>query len=440
MDARTDRGISGLTNGRHDGPNASEEDLDALADLFLGPAPARVEPKVRARRGPTVEALVLGHLPVFAAAWPSQLARHLADAGAEPVAVVRWELDALSVQWVNPAGTSWSAGVGAFDMRAAPAGLALLRAPEAHEAELVTLPEVERVSILTGADDAAIVGCYRRLKGLAQAAAERGRALPAVRLVVMGAPTERAQTAHERVVRAARAFLEADLLDPVIIPKIAPVHATTVHEGPCSEPLAAIAAVVKSGHLGELVGDGPAESRAGSPNEAAKIDAPDLVEPVAAPDRMQRVGPPPASRSGARPAPLIEPEAATPATLPGTLVAFIPGLSPLASECPGAPRVSLACDALGALHLVAGSLRVAPQVSAADPIGDLLHASVWAKSNASLLARAEGVCLSAGEPVLHLITDCTATASRLLGSPLRVHLAAPAGATVFGMVAVSLGG
>lgn len=423
MDTRTDAGHAGTTNGRHDEAMPREDELETLADLFLGPSDPPAEP---GRVRPRVEALVLGHLPVFAAAWPSQLARHMAEERGSPVAIVRWEAGSLSVQLVASGGAP-RVGVCASDSEAIAAalrsaGLVLLRVPEASEAELVSLPGLDQVSILTGADDAAIVACYRRLKGLAADAERVGSALPGARLVVMGASEEKARTAHERVLRAARAFLEADLRDPVVIPRIAPVHSATLAETPTSLTLAGLAELLRREGTQARRVEAPSAPAPGAfePVEEARA----RTEPEGGPDREPGVG-----------------SAAGESTSAGeSVLALVPGLAALVARCPGAGRVALARDGAGGLHLVAASLARAPEVSAEDPLGDLLAAAAWARDNAGLLARAEGVSLSDAAPVLHLVTDSPARARKLVGSLVRVHLAAPAGAAAFGLVAVSLGG
>lgn len=410
------------SNGHRPIAAPGDDELDALADLFLGPEPSRgrdpgpqaPEPQAPAR--PRIEAVVLGHLPISAAAWPGQYAHRRAEELASPVAVVRLTAGSLVIDILGSAGPDQPpAGEhDALDFIRAAADTIILRVDEPAEDQLAILPGLDSLCLLTGADDAAIVACYRKLKHLAAAA--DASPLPGIHIAIMGADEHKGALAHERIARAARAFLDADLLAPVVIDRIGPTGAAPVYHGPTDLSLVALASLLAQPRSPRAR---PAPAR---PEPTQTPSAPRTPEPVA-----REASPVPPARPDARPTPTDR------------LCTLIAGLAPIGSRCPLAERLELASDQAGRLHLVAARLASQPDLDSPDPLGELLLAAAWAKTNSAILAKAEPALLpGAGEPTLHLVTDDPCLATRLLGTPVRVHLAMPAAPTAFGLVAAPL--
>jgi hypothetical protein len=306
---------------------------------------------------------------------------------------------------------------------------ALVRVDEADEPDLATIGDVERLVLLTGADDAAVVACYRKLKSLA-AGANDGRPLPVTQLTVVGASLARGRLAHDRIARAARAFLEADLLEPIVVERIAPTRSQVLYSGPTSLTAETLVRGLRS----------------------AEPTAPS-APPAAAPDPVPEVSSAPQEQSQ----PMPEGQPATPApqadlgqqkqrTSPvranpyDSLAALVPGLLPLETRCPVAPGVTFAYDATGSLHLLAGSIRPLPQLSTPTPLRCLLRANAWARSHAALLARLESRLVenAAEHAEMHLVTDRPAEAQAVVDTPIRTHIVVPATPAPLGMVTVSL--
>ena len=214
-----------------------DADFDALAELFLDP-PETAEKTARngtpktTRRIP-IGALILGHLPVMASAWPAQHARMQAEATGMPVVIARLSRGMLTLEVIGSARSSpaFHDESQALEWTAAHAESALLRVDEADEPGLASIPAVERLILLTGADDAAVVACYRKLKNIA-ADASKAHPLPAAQLTIVGTSAAKGRLAHERIARAARTFLEADLLEPVVVDRIAPTRGHVLFSGP----------------------------------------------------------------------------------------------------------------------------------------------------------------------------------------------------------------
>lgn len=418
-----DAGMTASPNGHHHPDGPRDDELDALADLFLGPAshPGTPAPAHHQRedRGPrpaerrtTLEAVILGHLPISASAWPGQYARRRAEQTGEPVAVVRLARGSLTIDVIGAGNPDDPPAnhLEALSLVRRVARVVILRVEEQSEPALAGAPGIHRLCLLTGADDAAVVACYRKLKALAAGA---HGPLPEAHLTVMGADERRGRLAHERVARAAREFLHADLFEPVVIDRIGPTGSIAVFRGPCELPLEEVARL--------LAGEGPAQTRPARPTTAPEPDP---------------LPPPPA------PARLAEPQAHD-ATAPTTgpdgeaLCDLIAGVSRIESRCPFATRLELGADGPGRLHIVAGVLTGHPALSTTDAVGELLRAAAWARTNSALLTKAEPRVRST-DAALHLVTDDARAAARLAGSIVRVHLAVPARPMAFGLTTVAL--
>ncbi len=435
----------------------SDADFDALAELFLDPPEKhhttadteRHTTPTAARRLP-IGALILGHLPVMASAWPAQHARMRAEETGKPVVIARLSRGVLTLEAIGapPSIPTFRDQSQALEWTATHAESALLRVDEADETELASIPKIDRLIILTGADDAAVVACYRKLKNVA-AEATAERPLPATQLTIVGTGAAKGKLAHERIARAARTFLEADLLEPVVVDRIAPTQSHVLFSGPTTlTPRALIDAL---------------HNPAAEPTPAREIHTPTNTEPEPMPSARAPAAPlepatptapaPPVESFPTQPPPV--PAAPSPRTATiayadeptpdqsnthGPLARLVPGLLPLETTCPAAPEVTLAYDATGSLHLLAASLTQLPQLSTDTPVRSLLRANAWARSHATILSRVEPRLAEAAatHTEMHLITDRAEEARAVLDTPIHVHLAAPAAPATHGLVTVSL--
>ncbi|MFG0260374.1 MAG: hypothetical protein ACF8LK_08485, partial [Phycisphaerales bacterium JB041] len=337
----------------------------------------------------------------------------------------------------------------AISWAAAHAACVLIRVDEADEVELALSEDVEQLVFLTGTDDAAVVACYRKLKNIADLAST-ARPLPEARLTVVGADASRGRITHERIARAARAFLDAELLEPVIVDRVAPTRGRLLYRDETTLTTTSLLAALRGSGEDPVspssvsVAAGPAEA---DPMPAAvTADAPPVhSEPVVAgpvidaglPTISMPADSATAQKTHAATSTPAAPSSSGPAA---TLAGLVPGLLPLESACPVAPCVTLAYDAAGVLHLLAASLARLPDVSSETPVQSLLRAAAWARSHADLLKRAEPrlAADAADHAEMHLVTDRSRDALAVLDTPIRVHLAAPATPQSHGLVTVSL--
>ncbi|QOJ00764.1 MAG: hypothetical protein HRU70_09765 [Phycisphaeraceae bacterium] len=419
-------------------PRAHHDDADALADLFLGdgclapvarapsaspapemtfnpsPAPrsphsnagsqphspagvserdgrASVAPTERASpRAAGVEAVIVGHLPVLASAWVGEYARWRARRDGRPVGLVRVRDGTILVNLAggvaSPVGDLPSA-LGAV----AGAGRVIVGADEVDEPALVRAAGVSRVTFLCAANDAAVIACYRAIKGIAnilRGSERAGHDAPAIGVVVLGAEPAKAEHAAGRIASAAGAFLGVEIACEVGPSRITPDAWVELFAGPCGVGVGAIAERLAPRPVPGPVG---AESPVASPASASA-------------DAETRL---------------------------------LPGMSRLDASCPYAPGVTLAHDGEGGLHLVASAVEGTP-VSRA--VAELVAARAWVKVNPGVVRAAlEAAGRTMGsapvrshdpEPKPHLITDHPRDARGLLDSEVRVHAVAGTGVVI----------
>lgn len=425
-------------------------DYDALADLFLAepaadpaphlrltpaapidpafevaasPARASIKPVPRPARPVHIEGLLMGHLPVLGGAWVTQYAKHVADQSHQPVAVVRAQAGTLSVDLVLPRGSSGKvnsrigAGGQGDDLTRAlmHAGQEsshwLVRVDEIDEPELLAQPRVQRVTLLTGADDAAVVASYRTIKNLMAALETReGGSAPDLGLAIMGAGEEDAGDAEQKIRKAVRTFLATDLQPAARVGRVGACTTQTLYRAESDMSLAKVIDQV---------------SRAAQAASQMVEPKPTHEEPLAAPALAASPAMP------AAPAATNSRESAPVAALSPVRAAALLGLRPLQSQCPYAPGVMLAAGEGGRLHLVIASTGAGGECSLDEGVKRLLTAAAWTEDHAGLLEAAHADVLAGIRqhgPTLHLLTADAKSARGLLDTGVKVHLLATASA------------
>lgn len=413
----------------------------------------------------TVDALIVGHLPVLGSAWVLQFAKHTAQVCHTPVALVRSSGGEITIDLcleggVAPPRTGPMPGLEQAVGFLRSMGVRWMirvddtpdRAGFAPFSEC--LAGATRVCVLTGSDEAAIVGCYRVMKTLMHEVPVR-----ALHLAVMGSPAERASDAARRLEHAAGRFLSAEVSSEVCSPRIGPGSSISIYRGRSSAPLNTVVAQLLL-HPSEAtpvaseaavdsstaatapllttdLGSLPLRSPLGS-DDAAPADAEvhaaialEQTDPViessprVSATRPARVEPAarvaPARPVETVPAPTAASEASPLRSRP--LSRHLASLSSLSTTCPHCPNVELAVDPAGRLHLVAHS------GASSDALAQLASVSSWALAHESLLRRAFPQ-LREMSAVQHLLTDAPRTVRALLDTAVRVHLlTAPPGTT-----------
>lgn len=422
------------------GPDMSRTDAyDALAELFLGDgagkgkaatggvpaagAPAMQSSAAREQalpaRAATVEGLILGHLPVLATAWATQYARNLAAMTGGAVALIRIRPGEASVDLIGDGAEAVTPAGSLEDAVRAAAPMArawLVRVDETSEPRLPELWGLDVVTLLTGADEAAVVASYQTMKHLFKPLEDEPQG-PEIRLAIMGATAKKAAESAAKLERAAGAFLRRKVSVVGCIAKISGGKMSTIYRGTPAgsveevltklvplirsmpRPVARSAAAVEP--RAPVMHPGPAESE-----PVAKPDVGSVAVPTASASRLGHAAPQRGDASA-------------------LLASHVRGLTALQAMCPYAPRVQVAADHSGTVHLLA---RTDEGLDASDAMGQLLTAGAWASMHASVLglaAKADGARVEAGHrPVLHLFTGDAKMVRYLGDAEVRLHLLA----------------
>ena len=435
-----------------------DDEYDALADLFLGdgelapevadeaaPAPAAPppdapeEPEAPAPIGieapriegdgapgpgrdpassrPAIEMLMLGHLPVRAALWVRQYACSVASRCDERVALARVVGGTVSIDLINaPEAPIDRRALGdepltlarALGIVCAHADRVILRVDETTEPEIVERDEVDALTILTGADEAAIVSSYRLIKSVT-GAWEAGDPVgsPRLRLAVMGATDERAAQASVKLTRAVDAFLDRPI---EIIDAAGRIDATATQNLYQRDGSGADAAGSILDTIVEVGRDAPA-------TDAPALDGGPPAEPVCDP-------PEPVSSARTR---VARATPAPPAMYASdtALCDLLVGVARLETRCPHAPGVELGVDEAGRLHMVTSD-------DHADAAVQLEAARAWVRDHLDLLIRAEprvaipDAARGAEPAVSHLLAANPPAWRGLIDSGVKLHALATA--------------
>ncbi|MEM8737880.1 MAG: hypothetical protein AAGG38_05295 [Planctomycetota bacterium] len=411
-----------------------------------------------------VEAVLLGNLPGMAGPWLTQYAQRLAqkdgtvallhadDQGfdlelvepTQPPADARQPAPApapASSLRIPPGGFRGRDLVDVLDQlcaaRVSPVRTVLVHLDPAPDA-LPRLLDLEPWTLLSGADDAALVAGYRLLKRLRESDPRVGQAH--VGLMVVGSPPDASQNAAQKLRSAVTDLLETPLELLGDQQRMIPARCRT---------------------LGRFTGEHADWSRLADWLKALQPLPPRAApEPAAAPPAAKPALPPldqpvtlhpedaPTPRAAAAPSPAPFPPSAepdtpdpSPAAAAVDLVelidsdphaaASIPGGLALEARCPAQPHTQLALDAAGRLHLL--HRHDAAQGDPPTPkeaIVELVAVRDWARQHRALLQLTERTRHfdPDADPVLHLFTDRADLSVHLtarLGNLLRLHLLRP---------------
>ncbi len=368
------------------------------------PATAAQTTSTSARTAPAglrLESLVLGHLPVMASAWATQYAQSIVDTEAQPVACLRLasghaSLDVFGIgRQLEPAAT-----IDAAIKRAAKlTDRWILRADAPSEPGLAMRPEITDVTLLVGADEAAVVAAYRTIKGLvgSDETIAEDATNKRLRVAIMGAGEEQADTAYTKIAHTVEVYLGQSVERAPRVEKIRPAPSASLFRGQIEDT-----SYILIDQLLSALND------TGTTSES--FDEPIELEPTtAAPSQAER-------RIVHEIEEDLQPAPAEAPVRP-MLAAQLDGLSPLRARCPFEPLVELAFDQDGRLH----TLEHADHAS----VSSLLTATSWAAQHAELIGLttdAHGKVRTGMAPTMHVFTDRPNDVRRLLDTEVRVHL------------------
>ncbi|MEM8835843.1 MAG: hypothetical protein AAGD00_08485 [Planctomycetota bacterium] len=404
MDARLDH--SAPADFAYDDTLDPIDMSEALADLFLdephphaashvaGPAsiPFTQEPRREPGAHAQVEAVLLGHLPVRSAPWVGQYAREVAGAINACVGLVRVRGDRL---WIELVGGP-SARIGTLEVL--DDALAYAQCHAAHwivqvgdleESRIARDRAIDRLTLLLGHNEVALVAGYRTLKLLAH---ERPDTNTELGVAVVGGDEDDAEHAIQRLRDASDTFLEVGLSHTLHVRGVRPSASHTVYCGPFKG----------DGH--EIV-------------ERLRTEVVPAPPESSTTPRLSREPEPTGAHEAVDSAPNEDARVES-----GGLVSLVRALTSIEPRCPDEPEVELALDTAGRLHALR---RTRDDESAAEAVGALVAVTAWAKKHASLISMAiDGTLAFRADdtPTLHVFTGDAREARSLLDADVRVHL------------------
>ncbi len=378
------------------------------------PRPVEVMPRLTdapfpsTDRVPSIEAVLLGHLPVRASLWVRQYACSTARRRDEIIALVRAASGSTSVDLISGTQIIESNECAslheALERVNAIADRVILRVDETTEPELLDRAEIDEITILTGADEAAIVASYRLIKTLTSVW-DTGELLstPHLRLAVMGATGQQVADASTKLSRAVDAFLDRPIEIIDAAGRIDATATTNIFRDTRTHQATTIlnelveiggGAIIEHDSIGLL-----------TPDDAAQVlDEPESIEQVATFVEIPSAE-----------APIQE----THAPIDDSLASLIQGLTKLETRCPFASDVELCVDAQGSLHIVAGD-------DHARPMTRLETVRAWVRDHLLLILRAEPKLAfpsndRSDDIELHLITDSPQSLRGLIDTEVRMY-------------------
>lgn len=353
---------------------------------------------------PSLELLLPAHLPVQGGLWLVPYAGREAAGGT--VMLVRMHEDTVDVAAI---------GMGDFELQGCSSMEDVLSRVSGQGVHWIVQPpadadptsllhcDADQVTLLSGADQAAVVGAYRLLKGLITSAGEETQA-PSIRLVVVGAEERASTDAANRIVQTADLQL-----------------GVSVEVGPALPAMGSTSNVVSQvsfsresnvvdllGRIRNAVGEEdqlPTTERHETPiSEQPKIIPTEVIEPEQ-----------PAPVTNAQVEKTVVAEEAV-EKLPAEYASYVDGLLSIAPRCPENEHVELAVDTDGCLHVLAD----------ANDLRDAAIVSAWIVRHRSLVAMAcGGLKIDASlTPVQHIFTDDALAVADLHGTEVRMHLLA----------------
>ncbi|MBO6513164.1 MAG: hypothetical protein JJ974_04285 [Phycisphaerales bacterium] len=383
------------------------------------PRPVEVMPRLTGasfpstNRVPSIEAVLLGHLPVRASLWVRQYACSTARRRDEIIALVRAASGSTSVDLISGTqvieSNECTSLHEALERVNSIADRVILRVDETTEPELLDRAEIDEITILTGADEAAIVASYRLIKTLTSVW-DTGELIstPHLRLAVMGATGQQVADASTKLSRAVDAFLDRPIEIIDAAGRIDATATTNIFRDTRTHQATTI--------LNDLIeiGGGEIIERESigliTPDDAAEmLDESERLEEVATFVEI------PSSQI-----PVQAPVQETPAPQDDSLCSLIQGLTKLETRCPFALDVELCVDQRGDLHLVAGD-------DHARPMTRLETVRAWVRDHLLLILRAEPKVAHpnsndrSDDIALHLITDSPQSLRGLIDTEVRMY-------------------
>lgn len=350
----------------------------------------------------SIELLLPAHLPVQGGLWLVPYAGREAEQGISMLVRMHEEtIDVAAIGNGNFDFTSCNSIEEVIEQIDTPISNWIVQPPSNADPTSLLHCDADRVTLLSGADQAAVVGAYRLLKGLIAAMGE-SESLPPMRLVIVGTEERASSDAASRIVQTAHHQLgvQIEVGQPL----------------PAMKSTNNVISQVSFPRLQNVVDFMASLRHEITPETPEKITQEALEDVLPISHRFETPSQEP-QPSQERVKPQVK-EAVTIETPrkeePCGFASYVEGLLSIKPRCPEHEHVELAVDSDGRLHILAN----------AEDLRDAAIVSAWSKKHQSLLSMAcGGLELDASAlPVQHLFTDNAVAVADLQGSGLRLHL------------------
>ena len=273
--------------------------------------------------------------------------------------------------------------------------------------------DADCVTLLSGADQAAVVGAYRLLKGLISASGTTVD-LPSIRLVIVGAEERAASDAASRIIQTAHHQLDVQIEVGLPLPAM----------GSTSRVISQVS-IPRTRNIVDLMSR--LRSSFAPPEEIPtthRFEHPDSGHSTperSTPDHVEHLEP----SSTQEPIKMVEPQViqveekpvVEPVSVPmNSYASNVDGLLLIAPRCPEHEHIELAIDGKGRMHVLAN----------AEDFRDCAIVAGWFGRHHKLIVMACGGMAIDTEkpPIQHLFTDDAVSVADLHGSGVRLHLIA----------------
>jgi hypothetical protein len=356
----------------------------------------------------SIELLLPAHLPVQGGLWIVPYAGREAQGGTS--VLVRMHEDSMDVAIVGKEGnfdittcTSIEEVIGHLDGQITNW---IIQPPVDADPTSLLHCDADYVTLLSGADQAAVVGAYRLLKGLISATSE-GVDLPSIRLVIVGAEERASSDAASRIVQTAHHQLDVNLEVGHPLPAMGSTsnvisQVTFTRSSNVVDFMGRLRTEIKENSTSTDLPLTPRFSSEETPKRVATVS--NVPEEV-----ISSVEPPMQEDSK----PLVHTDNET-SISSETLVSRIDGLLAITPRCPEHEQIELAVDRNGCLHILAF----------VDNFREASIVTAWATRNGSLLSMScNGFQMDVSSaPVQHFFTNNAASVADLQASGVRLHL------------------
>ena len=369
----------------------SSEQYAELAALFTT--------KTQTQMGASIELLLPAHLPVQGGLWLVPYAGREAQNGLS--LLVRMHEESVDVAAIGSGSvdlTTCKSIEDVIERFDSPNLNWTVQPPSDADPTSLLHCDADYVTLLSGADQAAVVGAYRLLKGLITATGEK-QPLPPLRLVIVGAEERSSSDAASRIVQTAHHQLGVQIEVGQPLPAMS-----------SSNTVISQVSFSRSSNIVDFMSrirNATQEERDSVENELPISSRFTSAQDQPSPEQIN-VSP------HVEDALQAETNAQDEQIAESSLTPHIDGLLSITPRCPEHEQVELAVDGDGCLHLLAN----------AEDFRELTIVSGWSIRHSSILSMAcGGLQLNQSTaPVQHLFTDDAVSVVDLHGSGVRLHL------------------